>query len=363
MSHRRKYSRSAWPALSAVLLALFSGVGIFTPAGSASSPGENRVTADPDPATARRQVSTTLPRVHDPVIAKEGETYYVFSTGRGILLHTSKDRVDWVRKGRVFEQAIPWTAATIPGSTDHYWAPDISYFNGKWHLYYSVSTFGKNRSGIGLATNVTLDSTRPDYKWKDEGLVVESNATDDYNAIDPNVFLDGKHAWLSFGSFWSGIKIRALDPLTGKAQESAADAPPLTSIASRPRGGEIRGAIEAPFIIRRGGYCYLFVSFDICCRGVDSTYNIRVGRSRDPLGPYFDRDGKAMLEGGGTLVLAGAGRWRGPGHNALLREKDKDWLVFHAYDAEQNGAPTLRIEKLSWDAEGWPSITAKGEGS
>ena len=119
-------------------------------------------------------VQGNFPRIHDPVMTKEGETYYVFSTGRGIEVHTSKDRMTWQRQGPAFPQPWKWTSETIPGSRDFSWAPDISYFNGRWHLYYSVSTFGKNHSAIGLATNVTLDSKRPDFQWKDEGLVVES---------------------------------------------------------------------------------------------------------------------------------------------------------------------------------------------
>jgi arabinan endo-1,5-alpha-L-arabinosidase len=294
------------------------------------------------------------------VLAKEAGLYYLFSTGRGITLHTSKDRMTWQRQGRVFTDPIPWTAATIHGSTDHYWAPDISFFNGKWHLYYSVSTFGKNRSAIGLATNVTLNPRRSDYHWKDEGLVVESKPEDNWNAIDPNLALDEKkQPWLSFGSFWSGIKLQKLDKTTGKlAKPEGKDTSPpvLYSLSSRPHTGGGVGAVEAPFIIRHGSFYYLFVSFDFCCKGVESTYNIRVGRAAKITGPYVDRDGKPMSEGGGTLVRAGSGRWRGPGHNAVYRENNRDFLVYHAYDAEQNGAPTLRIEEMAWDSDGWPEV-------
>lgn len=294
---------------------------------------------------------TTLPRVHDPVIAREGDTYYSVSTGRGLTLYTSPDRVMWQRQGRVFSQAMPWTATTIPGSTDHYWAPDISFWKGRWHLYYSVSTFGKNRSAIGLATSPTLDAKRPDYAWRDEGVVIESHAGDDWNAIDPNLVLDENgQPWLCFGSFWSGIKLVALDPTTGKAAPGA----PLMSLARRPK--DTGGAIEGPFIVRHGEFYYLFVSFDLCCRGADSTYNIRVGRSLTLTGPYVDRDSKPLVEGGGTLVLAGAGRWRGPGHNRVYREGKQDFLVYHAYDAQDKGISKLRIQPIIWDEAGWPQV-------
>jgi len=149
-----------------------------------------------------------------------------------------------------------------------------------------------------------------------------------------------------FGSFWSGIKLLEIDPRTGLAAEAAK----LISVAARPR----EKAIEAPCVVSRGGYYYLFVSFDQACKGADSTYKIMVGRSRDLSGPYLDRRGGPMLKGGGTLVLAGQGRWRGPGHNAVLRDKTGDWLVHHAYDAQNDGAATLRIRPLLWASDGWP---------
>jgi arabinan endo-1,5-alpha-L-arabinosidase len=185
----------------------------------------------------------------------------------------------------------------------------------------------------------------------DQGKVISSNIADDWNAIDPDVVLDEQdQPWLSFGSFWGGIKLRKLDASTGKLSSQDQT---LYSLARRPTPG----AIEAPNIIRRNGYYYLFVSFDFCCRGKDSTYNVRVGRARRLTGPYVDRSGKPMMDGGGTLVVAGAGRWAGPGHCSVLQGKDRDWLVYHAYDTEWRGVSTLRIAALRWDPEGWPTIS------
>jgi arabinan endo-1,5-alpha-L-arabinosidase len=115
-------------------------------------------------------------------------------------------------------------------------------------------------------------------------------------------------------------------------------------------------SVEAPFIIRKGDYYYLFVSFDFCCRGVESTYRVMVGRSEVVTGPYVDQDGKPMLEGGGTQVTFPTSRWRGPGHNAILQENGEEKIVYHAYDATLNGIPTLRIQTLEWDDDGWPSV-------
>ncbi|HEY6660143.1 MAG TPA: arabinan endo-1,5-alpha-L-arabinosidase [Pyrinomonadaceae bacterium] len=294
-------------------------------------------------------------QVHDPSIIKDGDTYYLFSTRAGIAIRCSKDLINWRLCGDVFAHLPDWAVKDVPGLRG-LWAPDVSYFNGKYHLYYSASTFGSNHSSIGLATNQTLDPASDKYRWVDQGKVISSGIGDDWNAIDPNVVLDEQdQPWLSFGSFWGGIKLRKLEPATGRL---ATRDQTLYSLASRPRTAESPGAIEAPTIIRKNDYYYLFVSFDFCCRGKDSTYNIRVGRARRITGPYVDRSGKPMMDGGGTLVVAGGGRWAGPGHCSVLQDKNGDKLVYHAYDTEWRGVPTLRIAPLLWDSEGWPTISS-----
>jgi arabinan endo-1,5-alpha-L-arabinosidase len=299
-------------------------------------------------------------RVHDPAIIRQDDTFYVFSTGGrpgGIIpVRCSKDLRHWVRCGYVFDGLPAWAAREIPGVRTA-WAPDISFFNGKYHLYYSVSTFGRNTSAIGLATNKTLDPNSPDYQWTDQGLVVRSTqGRDDWNAIDGNIAIEDQNTvWLSWGSFWSGIKIRRIEAGTGKLSTEDAT---LYSLASRPRTGlqdaaSSEGAIEAPFIVKHEGYWYLFVSFDLCCRGADSTYKIMVGRSRQITGPYVDKDATPMMDGGGTLVIeATTEGWRGPGHCAVLQDSCGDYLIFHAYHGG-TGRSELKISPLTWK-DGWP---------
>lgn len=283
---------------------------------------------------------------HDPVIIKADGVYYRFATGPGIPIGCSKDLLSWVECGRVFNRLPVSIYKAVPKVQD-LWAPDISYFNGKYYLYYSGSSFGSNQSAIALATNTTLDSTRKEYKWVDEGVIVQSQPSYAYNAIDPNLVQaqDGT-LWLAFGSYWTGIKLQQLDPKTGQALSNT----PLHAIAQR---YENNGSIEGSFIVYRAGYYYLFVSFDYCCQGVNSNYNIRVGRSKAIIGPYLDQSGKEMLKGGGTLVLDGKTAFKGPGHNAILIEGDKYYLVYHAYDVKSNGTPLLHIEELLWDKDGW----------
>jgi arabinan endo-1,5-alpha-L-arabinosidase len=303
---------------------------------------------------------------HDPSMIIEGETYYVFTTGKApgggqLAIRCSSDLTHWRFCGQVFDAVPAWIKQRSPGTRD-LWAPDISYAGGKYRLYYAYSLFGKNTSGIALATTKTLNPNSPDYVWHDEGLVLESTAADDFNAIDPNYIEDAAHhAWLSFGSFWTGIKMRALDAATGKL--SAADTK-IYSLASRVRPADagpnppgLPGnwqAIEAPFIVHRGGYYYLFASFDLCCRGVKSTYRTVVGRARSITGPYFDHGGVPMLQGGGTTLLSASAQWLGPGgESILLRHHEPDLIVFHAYD-HATGKPSLQISTIAWK-DGWPA--------
>lgn len=298
-------------------------------------------------------------RVHDPVIIKQDDIYYIFCTGRGISIRRSKDLYNWEDIGRVFQTPPEWAIKAVPGFKGHIWAPDILYANNMYYLYYSISSFGKNTSCIGVATNKTLHPDDPNYQWIDHGKVIESVPNrDNWNAIDPNIIRDENgEFWMNFGSFWSGIKLVKLAPDLLKIKTDPQEWYPLARRLRSPGISDVQagdGAIEAPFIIRKNEYYYLFVSFDYCCRGIRSDYKIMVGRSKKVMGPYVDREGKSMLDGGGTLVLAGNKRWPGQGHNSVLLEESGNWLVHHAYDTENDGKSALIIRHLHWNEDGWP---------
>ncbi|QDU56233.1 arabinan endo-1,5-alpha-L-arabinosidase [Aeoliella mucimassa] len=294
----------------------------------------------------------------DPTIVavenKQGQTeYYVVATGRGVRLYKSTDLKKWKYLGRVFENNVPeWARRAVPGSNG-IWAPDLSYHNGLYYMYYSVSTFGSQRSVIGLAVNKAIDPESPDYKWEDRGLVIESSPeTTNFNAIDPALLVDEQGRWLLYwGSFWTGLKVVEVDPATGKPKPDAEIQP----IAARPN--HPAHAIEAAYVIFHDGYYYLFVSWDSCCDGADSTYRVLVGRSREATGPFVDADGKPMLEGGGTLVIESSERWRGPGHNCVLTTDEGQWMVHHTYDMQNLRAQRiLQIRPMTWTEQGWPKV-------
>jgi arabinan endo-1,5-alpha-L-arabinosidase len=332
---------------------------------------------------------------HDPSIAFDHGTYYVFATGAvhpegpvappappgpgakpvtrpataqlpQFQIRCSKDLHAWKLCGAVFPKIPEWIQQLSP-KTEELWAPDISFFDGLYHLYYAFSAFGLNTSGIALATNETLDPASPKYKWVDRGLVLKSLATDDFNAIDPNLVLDAKgEAWLAFGSFWKGIMMRHLDRATGLLSKTDPKIYPLASRYAgplmQPRNPNLppdAEAVEAPFVFQHGEYYYLFVSFDLCCRGLKSTYRTMVGRSKSVTGPYLDRAGRPMLEGGSPLLSAN-GKWLGPGGESLFRHDGADYIVFHAYSAT-DGHPALHISTMAWK-DGWPEAALEGDG-
>ena len=341
-------------ALGVILSATSVAFGVpAQPTGSSRPDRPPEPPADPNAVAHVLKLGSRGIRVHDPsTIVKCKDEYWIFCTGRGTPSFRSKDLVTWERGPQTFTKSPEWVAQAVPGNRGglDFWAPDIIHFRDKYLLYFSVSTFGKNTSAIGLATNVTLDPCDPAYEWKDGGIVIQSSPRDDFNTIDPAVTQDAEgNLWMSFGSFWGGIKLIQLDPATGK--RIAPDSP-IHALAHY-------DSIEAPFIYYRNGVYYLFLNWGMCCRGVNSTYNMRVGRSPQITGPYLDKEDKDMLEGGGTLLLETDGPFIGPGHAGILKEGDKYWLGMHFYDGSTRwGVSKYALRPLTWTDDGWPIVGA-----
>ncbi|HVU39357.1 MAG TPA: arabinan endo-1,5-alpha-L-arabinosidase [Opitutales bacterium] len=400
---RRIFLRNAAASAAGIILSrrMFGADAPAAVSGSAATAAP----AAPAPAVATLEEATKRlyelgkrnVAIHDPstIVKCDGE-YWIFRTGNGIPSYHSKDLLNWTPGPNVIpREGFDWFADAVPNfGGNSCWAPDCIKVGDKYFIFYSISAFGKNTSAIGLVSSPTLDPADPAYAWKDEGMVIKSVASDHYNTIDPAPVLDADgNLWLAFGSFWTGIKLIALDKKTGHRLPDS----PMYDLAANPAraGATTEGAADAPinrsqieasYIYRRGKYYYLFVNWGLCCKGLSSTYNIRVGRSEKITGPYLDKDGKDLEHNGGTLFLgdegplldtsqyAAGGRGRGgngragrppaqvhafigPGHAAILEDGDKFWFSCHYYDGTTpNGASILAIRPLTWDKDEWPVL-------
>lgn len=326
---------------------------------NAAWPGRTVVTAN-----YPQQMHAPLPfygdfSLHDPgKLIKEGTNYFLFGTGTGILAKKSSDLRNWTAAYSVFSNAPPaWTTNNIVGFDGFFWAPDIAYFNGRYNLYYSCSVWGTINSAIGLVTTPSLSSP----VWTDQGKVIESNYPSTpntdltaYNCIDPSILVTTNGSvWMSFGSYSDGILIMQLDPTTGKRISANS---PIYRVANN-GPAFFSNTEEGSFLYQRGGFYYLFVNFGSCCSGMDSTYNVRVGRSTNVFGPFFDANGVSMTNSGGTMVLESSGRFIGPGHPSVVNDNGTNWMTYHYYDGLANGFPRVGMSRLYWTADGWPAVT------
>ncbi len=320
------------------------------------------VTAASSSPLAVYQLQGNTDFIHDPTIIRQGTQYYVLSTdggqGGNLPIYCSPDKTTWTRCGQVFNTPPPEVLAVFPTLTS-LWAPDVSYFNGLYHVYYAASGFGGNKSLIGLATSPTMNPTDPNYKWTDQGIVYSSTTSSTYNAIDPNILIDTDtsgnitHIWMTFGSFWSGINQIEINPATGK-QSTTNTA--MVNLATRP---SVSGdPIEGPSLVKHNGYYYLFASFNYCCQSVftQDNYEIVVGRGTSPQGPFTDMNGTSMLQGGGTVLLATSGEFTAPGGESVyIDPSGGDLITFHALSNNQNGLDYLFVNALTWPND-WPVI-------
>jgi len=268
-----------------------------------------------------------LVQIHDPstIMQCDGK-YYTYGTGSGSL---------------VSDDGWTWRRGVYPRSGGGYGsgaAPDVIHIGDRYYLYVTAG-------GIRMIWSKTLDPNSPDYKWEDGGIVASKESPDDFmNPIDPGLLLDpdGK-LWLTYGSYFGYIRVAQLDPKTGKRVD--------------PNDKPVNIAIncEASDMIYHDGWYYLLATHGSCCRGADSGYNIRVGRSKKPTGPFIDHTGLDMLKGGGKLVVGSGGRFIGPGHFGLLDlgAGVQKFSMHYEADLDRGGASVLDIRPLLWK-DGWP---------
>jgi len=328
------------------------------------------------PHTADRSPPSGDIYVHDPSSSaydQNSRLWYAFSTAltRGVFIatHVSTHGYAWKPSDIVFSSAPDWIHTKVPGNGGGMWAPDIIYLNGFWHLYYAASTFGSQTSCIGLATTPALDPNDPNHLWTDQGAVICSDSTAPYNTIDPHVFVNptNNQTWMNFGSFWNGIYVVQL---TGYPIVRSPVGTPVNVAKSSVTGED---PIEASWVQpdprgAAGGF-WLFANWGFCCRGVNSTYNVRVGRSDNPSGPYIDASGVDMIKAGGTLLIGTDGRQIGPGQIGFPNlgplgspggNLSAPIVTYHYYDAKGTppGQHTLGQAVIEW-INGWPVATVR----
>ncbi len=306
-----------------------------------------RVSAPATQPTSRVETPASLVFAHDPVLYRDGEIYHLFASHEGFAHWTSSDLVNWTRVAPAMPKPFEWGVWKY-GARVGQWAPDVVKFNGLYHFYYSFSTWGSRKSSIGVMVSRSLDPSSPDYGWEDRGPVVESEHNSDFNAIDPALIVDpAGQPWMAYGSYNSGIYLLKIDASTGKTVGDR------VHLSARPFNTQI----EAAQLFHHDGWYYHLVSYDGCCAGTQSTYKLVVGRSKSITGPYVDRGGKPMTEGGASLLLSTHDWCVGPGQSSTIVGKDgATYLAHHYYDARLNGRPSLAVRRVAWDDEGWPLL-------
>jgi len=277
------------------------------------------------------EAQTGQPYIHDPsTLAECDGKFYTFGTGQGGLI--SEDGWSW--KG----------GAVRPGGGA---APDVIKLGDRYLVIYGATgggLGGGHNGRILTMWNKTLDPNSPDFKYTEAIEVAASDGQEDNDAIDPGIMLDPNtgRLWVSYGTYFGFIRLIELDPATGKRVEG--------NVAK-----DIAIDCEATDLIYRDGWYYLLGTHGTCCDGVNSTYNIVVGRSRNVEGPYIDNVGRDMLQGGGKMVIAAGDRVAGPGHfgRTIVDEGVEVMSCHYEADFNQGGRSVLGIRPLLWK-NGWP---------
>lgn len=334
--------------------------------------------------------------VHDPSVIRAGDgNFYVF--GSHLASARSADLMSWTQLSSsptagnalapdpqtTFAEAIAWI-----GGGSSFWAPDVHRLaDGKYYLYYCLCEGSSPRSALGLAV-----SDAPGGPYTNLGLLLKSgmwgeispdgtiyDATKHPNAVDPTVFADTTgRLWMVYGSYSGGIFILQLDPATGR---------PLPGVGYGKRliGGN-HSRIEAPYILHHpgSGYYYLFLSFGGL--SADGGYQVRVGRSTNPDGPYFDPAGNNLINVRGPagsffddaaiapygaklignyqfLHVDGEPRttsrgYLAPGHNSAHYDAatGRAYLIFHTRFVGRGEQHEVRAHQLYLNDQGWPVV-------
>lgn len=306
----------------------------------------------------------------DPHLFRDPETgiYYTSSTGRGGGLRRSEDLIHWTYIGPGIRENVPpeadkWTRYGDRFRAYGLWAPEVYAANGRFRMYYSVSTWGHRLSYIGMA-----EASHPEGPYEQRGAVIRTTEASPVNAIDAGLIEDAAtgELYMNYGSFWGGIRQIHLDPATGLRLEGEQDDP------GRPlwrRHHSVDRAIEGCCEMYNPdtGYYYLFVSYD----STVTDYNVRVARSRCVSGPFVDHRGVPVLHTATGVEPDAVGLkivdcyqfedhpgWISTGHNGLLRDGERHFISFHARRGDHPKWPTVQhIHLMLFDRDGWPVVS------
>lgn len=339
----------------------------------ASEPGSSAQSSEVD---RNYQNPVWEPVLADPsIIRGEDGVFYAYGTQdnalwgdfygvRYIPILSSTNLIDWKYENQVFRPiTLPtWSQTSGAGL----WAPDIIRLGNQYVLYYSMSAWGDPNPGIGVAT-----APNPLGPWTDQGKLFDSIEIDVVNSIDPAVFIDDdERVYMFWGSF-AGIYVVELsaDGLSLKdgSKEAAKNNKVLVAGVDNKRWES--GNYEGAYVVKKGKWYYLYLSTGSCCNGFNSTYEVRIARSENVLGPYYDKAGNLMTsrQNIGTPVVRGNDDFVGVGHNSVIQDDAGDsWLVYHGFDTKENpmygntNRRTLLIDKLVFDDEDWPTVAGLG---
>lgn len=276
----------------------------------------------------------------DPTVIRTADgSFWLYATEdlRNTPICRSYDLVEWEIVGRAF------TDDTRPDFEEKggIWAPDVNFIDGKYVLYYSMSVWGGEWTcGVGVAT-----ADKPEGPFTDMGKLFRSNEIDVQNSIDPFYVEHEGAKYLFWGSFRGIYAIELSDD--GLSVKPGAEKRRIAGTA-----------FEGVYIHKKGGYYYMFASVGSCCRGVESTYRLVVGRSRSIFGPYVDKTGKDMMENGYSVVIDKSSRFVGNGHCSEIVSDDAgaDWILYHGVDVANPRGRVLILDRVRWDADGWPYV-------
>lgn len=286
--------------------------------------------------------------VYDPV----QKAWFLYATGGQIA--RSNDGVTWTKLTNAFAMTPQW------GTTNAgLWAPEVQYINGQYVMYYSLSTWGDANPGIGVAT-----APRPQGPWTDHGKLFRSLEIGVNNSIDPGVFIDQEgRVYMIWGSMRGNYIIELTsDGLALKDESFEAAKNNKVRVAGLDTSiGWTVDTYEAAYVRFFNGYYYLFLSMGTCCEGASSTYQVVVGRSRNPKGPYVDDQGREMTARNvGKLVIAKNDTFVGTGHNSVIDDVNGDpWFYYHAYHLNNpSKGRVLLMDRMLFDEAGWPYVSS-----